>query len=323
MRRSTGVVLGASVAVFALALGLILGSGPLRHLVWGSGSSETDALRATVADLTRERDDALAQRDLAAQLSAALAPATVEGMLTGQTVALVVDAGVGEQEQAALVSMLEAAGARVSVTVTLTQAWGDESQSVFRGALAEELVGELREPAPGASTLQLLQAATVQAVIPSAARPPSDADGPVDPTAPSTQSLVLRDILVRAGLVTVTDAAEDPATDPDPDTLPEPSVAVLLGAATVQAEAFVAWGEAFHAVGVATVVTATSPTDRAWVDAGVGARVSVVADASSAAGQALVVLAAREQLAGGAGVYGDPLTTPLVPGVLRDSPGAP
>lgn len=310
MRGARGVALGAAAAVFALALGLILGSGPLRDLVLGDSGAQADALRREIA----ERDARIAavtdERDALARYQDALTPALIAGRLKALPVLLVLDADLAPEHVEALLAAVDSAGAQIVTTVTLTPTWHDPDQAVFRAALADELSGEIYEPPAGASTQQLLHVALLQAVVPSAAKPPAPVDGLVDPDAVSTQSQVLRDVLERAGLVSISAALPDE----DAPAL-EPAAVIIV---TAQGEAsFVAWGAMFRTAGLATVVTTFAPPDRALVEAAeadpAAGAVSVVADAASAAGRAVLVLAVEEQTAGRSGIYGDLQHSPFAP----------
>ena len=75
-------------AVFlALAVGVVLGSSGVSDRVLAAVSSQRDDLGAQVTRLTAERDDLAAQERAADEFASRVGPASVSGLLAGQSVA--------------------------------------------------------------------------------------------------------------------------------------------------------------------------------------------------------------------------------------------
>ena len=104
------------VSIFlALAVGIVLGAGPLKGDIGTSLTEQMTALRADKAQLRTDLD--AARRDTSARdtFSAAVAPAIMKGQLTGKTVALVVAPGADADLVKNTTASLVAAGAKVGI----------------------------------------------------------------------------------------------------------------------------------------------------------------------------------------------------------------
>ncbi len=112
------------VSIFlALAVGIVLGAGPLQQQIGSTLTSEVTQLRKDKADLRSQVDAAHAavtSRD--AFIDSAL-PLVVSGSLTGRTVAVIVLPGVDASLADRSVQTLTAAGARIGARVGITDAW--------------------------------------------------------------------------------------------------------------------------------------------------------------------------------------------------------
>jgi len=148
-----------ALAVFALAVGVLIGSGPLRAGI-GAGTSQAELL-------AEARADAEAAGELAAQgtdFADAVGPAAVAGLLDGHVVALVRTADASSEDLAAASARLADAGVTVGSTVALTDDWAGEDRAPFRIALAEQITAALPEPPAGATPQQVLSTALAQAL---------------------------------------------------------------------------------------------------------------------------------------------------------------
>ncbi|MBE6483576.1 MAG: copper transporter [Actinomycetaceae bacterium] len=128
------------VSVFiALAVGIILGAGPLQNTIGNALSGQVETLRES-RDEARDALDA-AQETLENENAALSAAGTqlVEGTLTGRNVGLIVLPGVDGETVSGLEDRLESAGATISGELTLTENFASSSQSTYRQALASQL----------------------------------------------------------------------------------------------------------------------------------------------------------------------------------------
>jgi hypothetical protein len=114
------------VSIFlALAVGIVLGAGPLKGDIGARLTEQTTALRADKAQLRTELD--VEEKGTAARdsFSASVAPAIMKNQLTGKTVALVLAPGADSDLVKKTTASLVAAGAKVGSTITLTDTWAD------------------------------------------------------------------------------------------------------------------------------------------------------------------------------------------------------
>lgn len=155
------------VAVFiALAVGIALGAGPLREGISSTLEGEVNDLRSERAELRSQVDSATsraAAKDEALGLSAErIAAAT----LTDVRVALVLLPGADRNTLDTLENSLEGAGARLGVTIDLSNRWEDPDRVAEQTELVQELGTTLMQPAPRRGetpTLSTLLAATLAA----------------------------------------------------------------------------------------------------------------------------------------------------------------
>ncbi|WP_407318118.1 copper transporter [Isoptericola halotolerans] len=138
------------ISVFlALAVGIILGAGPLQEAIGDQLTDQVEALRAERIELSEDLVET--ESELADQNAYALAAGAelVDGSLEGVTVAVVDAEGVADTVEADVVNQLEAAGARIVAQASLTDAWTSAEDAVLRGTVAdgqreqlEDMVGE-------------------------------------------------------------------------------------------------------------------------------------------------------------------------------------
>jgi outer membrane murein-binding lipoprotein Lpp len=127
-------------AVFlALAVGVVLGSSGVSDRVLGAVSAQRDDLDAQVTRLTAERDALAAQQRAAGEFASRVGPATVRGLLTGQTVALVV-AGADPADRDAVAGLIGQSGGTVTGMVELTDAVGDPARADQLRELTSQLL---------------------------------------------------------------------------------------------------------------------------------------------------------------------------------------
>lgn len=118
------------VAIFiALAVGIVLGSGPLEDNISGFLENRTKALAAEKLALQKDvanLEDQVADADAYAAL---VQPRVVAGVLTGRDVVVVAMPGASDSDRKATEQVLAAAGAVVTEQVRVTDAWTDPEQA--------------------------------------------------------------------------------------------------------------------------------------------------------------------------------------------------
>ena len=283
-------------AVFlALAMGVVLGASGVSDRVLSAVSSQRDDLGAQVTRLSAERDALAAQDRAADEFASRVGPSAVRGLLTGQTVALVV-AGGDPQDRDAVTSLIEQAGATVTGQVELTDAVGDPARADHLRELTSQLLPTGAQ-LPAASDTGSLMGGLLGGVL--LAR-----DG-VAPVSHDDADSVLTGLasagFVRSGtpagaanlVLMLTGGAQDGVDAAD-------SAAVY---ARLAAQLDLAGSGAVLA-GADGSAGATGAVGVARADPGVVSRLSTVDDVQSGAGRVAAVLALQEQLDGRAGSYG-------------------
>lgn len=169
------------VSVFmALAIGVVLGAGPLQGSIGDQLSSQVDGLVQDKADLQQavvNRDDQITDRDT---FIAAVGADLTAGRLAGQEVVLVTLVGADSGAVDALSEQLEQSGAAVTGRVSLTPRWTDPEQAAFRESLAAQLlpfVPPNRTPEPASGPDAELAAVLAAAVTTPAAASADGGDG--------------------------------------------------------------------------------------------------------------------------------------------------
>lgn len=150
--------------MFALALGVLIGSGPLRA-AFGGSSAQTQELAQARADAKSAAREAAQGHDFAD----AAGPVAVNGRLQGHIVALVRTADATDHDVAAASARLADAGATVGATVALTDEWTADGRGPFRDALAQQITSALPNPQSGATSSQVLATALAQSLAPTIA----------------------------------------------------------------------------------------------------------------------------------------------------------
>jgi Copper transport outer membrane protein, MctB len=154
------------VSIFlALAVGIVLGAGPLKGDIGTRLTQQVTALRAEKSQLRTELDTARREASARDTFLSAVAPAVVRDRLAGKTVALVVAPGVEADLVRDASTSLEAAGAKVGSTVTLTDAWADPSQTALRNDVASPFVSSVRAPAVVSTPDELAATVLVRAIL--------------------------------------------------------------------------------------------------------------------------------------------------------------
>jgi len=192
------------IAVFmALAVGIVIGAGPLRDYLAEELSGQVDQLRVEREELRQALEEAEADNAETAQFVAAASPALLDGVLDGRTVAVVqLPAADGDVVDAVL-GRLDQAGAQVSARVELTPDWTDPGQRAFRSGIAGNIAPYLNpQPGDDASTDHILGMALGQALT---LRDPDNL------TEASEQAAAMYDLLISSELVGEIDEPAEPA----------------------------------------------------------------------------------------------------------------
>ncbi|HRC41802.1 MAG: copper transporter [Nostocoides sp.] len=293
--------------LIALAVGIVLGAGPLKEGISESLGQQVEQLREDKDTLRAQLDSS--QGIVQAQESFAAAQLTriVSGQLTDRVAAVVTLPGVDDALVKRTEDTIAAAGATLLGPVAVTTAWTDSSEAARseRSALAAVLAQSLGMEDASADLDAVL--ATLIAV-------PRTADGESGPAAPTDAARISAwDTLADAGLVTgtfptiraslvaVISAPATPASvaSASAGVDPLPALADLALALDQSADGTVIVGDLDPAV-----TDSDSLVSAARDSSAVRQQVSTVDAANTAMGQAASILALVEQLAGRSGQYG-------------------
>jgi hypothetical protein len=303
------------VSIFlALAVGIVLGAGPLQGQIGEALTTQVDTLRQEKDDLRTQLTAAQQQTDAADEFAAAVTPQLVASRLGGRSVALVSLPGAQSSVVDDLATTLEASGATVSGVVQVETAWADPGRQAARERLTTTVAPAVGATAAEGATLEERMAAVLAKGLVTV--PSGGSAGSAGATDATRQALrELKD----AGMVNF--SGDGPA--------PAGLAVVVAGVPDAAADAqqrqaaLTAWtaiGSGLDAASGGAVVS--GPAESAAAGGVVAAvrragsvreAVSTVDDVVTAMGRVAVVYALREQLAGDAGQYG---TGPGASGVL-------
>jgi len=292
------------VSIFlALAVGIVLGAGPLKEDIGNRLTEQTTALRAEKSQLRTELDaekKGSAARDT---FSNTVAPAIVKDRLTGKTVTLVIAPGADADLVKNATASLLAAGAKIGSTVTLSDAWADPAKRTFRNNLTGQLADLVKAPLASNSADQLAAAVLSRSILGGKDQPTQL----VDPSASAALEGLKAGHLVKVS----------------PDQILPSSAAVLLGGpgkgstqqdTDARLATYVQLVRALDGAGsgvvVATVSNSTDPTlstepvAAVRKDSDAVKVASTVDDGDLPMGQTTLVLALAEVYSGNHGQYG-------------------
>lgn len=304
------------VSIFlALAVGIVLGAGPLKGELGDTLNKELAGLRQDKAGLNTQLQDAKAASKARDSYIAETNPIMLAGVLQDRRVALVVLPGSDAAVSEATAATLRSSGAAVVSTTSMSEDWvtSDEATAASRdtavSAAASQVGVNLSDSGSVAPRDVLLASLlTVPAKDPSRALAPATAQKALDALASAdlikidTEGFELADlVVVVSGVTTQGDAdARQQAADRWVD--------LTIALDTRSSGALVAAEATSAGNGVSVIETVRN-------DATATKGVSTVDNAGGAMGQASVVHALKEQSAGDVGQYG------LAPGA--DAPYAP
>jgi hypothetical protein len=296
------------VSVFlALAVGIVLGAGPLKGQIGDTLTQGVESLRAEKNQLRSDLDTANAARTDRDAFITDVTPALVRDQLAGRAVVVVRLPGVEDDAAKSVVDTVTQAGGTVTGQVTVGAGWTDPGRSTERGTVAADLAETVPPDAGGGSAAtgdsgQQLARFLADAVVgtgPAAARDGEAGQTVLDRLGDADLISIKGDLSGLAGAAVVL------APGIAGDTVAKPTVPPDV------ATAYVELADALDDSGGGAVVTgpASSATSGGVVAAVRGTdvtngRVSTVDTGGSPMGAVTTVLALREQLAGGVGQYG-------------------
>lgn len=128
------------IAVFmALAVGVVLGAGPLQNSIGSALNDQVESLRVSRDEARTDADAANRRSEAYQQGIESLVPDMIDGSLEGQSVVIMTLANTSEETVERHRSNLSAAGAQVTGTVLLTENFFSSDTASYRNALAGQL----------------------------------------------------------------------------------------------------------------------------------------------------------------------------------------
>jgi hypothetical protein len=124
---------------FALAVGIVLGSGPLENTINGAVVGTNTQLAQQKIALQNEIAALKAQQSGQDKFASSIEPAMVADLLAGDNVTLLVLPGADAGDVKASADVIEEAGGTVAGTITVTDAWTDPAQRDVLGQLTISL----------------------------------------------------------------------------------------------------------------------------------------------------------------------------------------
>lgn len=273
------------VAVFlALAVGVVLGGGPLSEIGRADGESATPGAEQRLA--AAERAAAFGD-DFAAESAASL----YDGLLRGRPTALVTMPGVDEDDVEALSTQIEAAGGAVAGRYDVRESLLDPGERSLVDSLGSQLMTQLPE---GSVDLEAPTYVRMGELLGVAAATTAEAGAPAD-----ADTTAIRESLAAGELLTTVtdDAARAPLVlvvlgqDADADVLS----GLLTGLVQTSTGVVVAGSAASGRPGQTLALLRADP---------VGEKLATVDAVDTPLGQVSTVLALLRQVAGTGGAFG-------------------
>lgn len=308
------------ISVFlALAIGIVLGAGPLKDAIGDQLTGQVEALRTGKEELRvalTEAEANLGHRDAFLEgVSADL----LAGTLPGRRVALIELDEPQDDVVDALTTQLAAAGASVTARVQLDESWTNDSKATFRQSLASSLTSYLDPEPAEQSTEADLATALIQSLT---------SIEPGDENSPSAAAADIRSLLAASDLVTFDDVEALPAdmivfvsNPPEINGDEENAESVDLRATTVHLQTLLAQAAAGQAEASVVVSVAEDVNDllqQVTATGELSASISTVARGHELPGQLNVPLALAARAIGTVGQYGDQEnSTGSVPAITR------
>jgi hypothetical protein len=291
------------VSIFlALAVGIVLGAGPLQGQLGTTLQNQVTNLRKEASSLNEQKSELTKRVNDNNAFIRALSPQLVTATLSGRSVTVVRLPGSSDSVASAVGQELTTAGAEVNGTVKVTTAWTDPAKKTFRDNLAKSLAPLAGGQAPtGATQDQDLAGVLARALVVS---DDTAADKTDSAAATALQGLKTGGLIDYSG------------SGPKTSTL----AVVLAGSPTAdeaskqqqdEATAYAVLARALDAQSLGAVAA----SDQTGADQGgalqalrsdkqASQAVSTVDDIDQPMGLVTLVLALREQLSGAAGQYG-------------------
>lgn len=311
-------VVSLTAVFLALAIGVVLGSGPMHNALIGDMGGQIEELELAAAQAQADADSARALTTTAQKFADEAAPALLEGRLADVSVGTVATADAVAEDVAGIRDRLVQSGATVTAEVVVQPAWTDPDQTAFRSSLASTMAPNVVGVDAQSPTPTVLAHALAQALRPGVLPPGFTEEDLVetdfpDPADAPARSALLFDMLLEAELVsgTVTDGVHALTVIAGPGPSDDGARAESSNSLAALATVFAQYTDG--------IVVAAGPDHEAGVVSAVlnspdaSAAVTTVTEGTEHYGQISVPLALVDALLGNVGHYGPGDNRTLVP----------
>ncbi|WP_270887842.1 copper transporter [Pedococcus sp. 5OH_020] len=168
------------VSIFlALAVGIVLGAGPLKEDIGNTLTSEVKNLRDDKATLRTQLDTADKAAQARDEFTVASNRTLLAGRLRDTTVSVVVLPGADTGLVKSTTQTLTAAGATIGSTVSVQDAWVDPEKATFRSTLGQQLAAQVELPV-GQTDGEIVDAVLARSVLAKAGASATGAAGALE-----------------------------------------------------------------------------------------------------------------------------------------------
>jgi hypothetical protein len=188
-------VVSLVAAFLALAVGIVLGSGPLRTAFISQLTDETEELRQELADAKAETAFEQLQGEVGREFVNQASVVLLGESLKGKNVAIVRVFEPDEVDVTGIRDRLVAAGATITANVTIQPAWLDDEQTAFRAAFAAEIADTVVGVDATLAPDKVIAHALAQSLVPTEVDEGAGPDDVVDPTTAADRATVLLNLL--------------------------------------------------------------------------------------------------------------------------------
>ena len=313
-------VVSLAAALMALAIGIVLGSGPLRTALVSSLSDETDQLRQELADAKAQTAAEELQGAVGRDFVDEAASVLLADSLKDRKIAIILVFAPDEAEVTGTRDRLVEAGATVTGNLTIEPSWIDEAQAAFRAAFAAQIADSVVGVDATVAPEKVMAHALAQALVPTESTVAAGPNDIVDPTTAADRATLLLNLLKDADFVsgTVTGSVDGvliiAGSGPEDDDLH-----------AAQSETMAELAGVLDAYDKGTVIAsgAAAPEDIPMAirsSSLLHANVTTVTESMNYFGRFAIALAMAKELTGTASSYGYGEDLTLYPGPVAASP---
>lgn len=298
-------VVSLTAVFLALAVGVVLGSGPLRTALVSELTNESSELRTALAESKTETANALEDSKIGEEFVDQAADLLIGDVLEGSHVAVIRILTPNGAEVTGIKDRIVEAGGTVTANLSIEPNWTDDAQATFRTAFASQIVENVVGVDSTVAPDRVLAHALAQTLVPTEFPEGTEQEEGATATATSAdRSRVLLDLLKGAELVSGTVTGE------------VDSVVFVIGYGPNSDDELAVLSDVFKEITgvadeyVAGTVVATGPSRHGDVPSLIQAsallddNVTTVTDALNYYGHFTVVLALAKEVEGEAGHYG-------------------